>query len=286
MSSNFGIRAVLNSPTKSIIAHRRILYVPQRIEEDLSITYGALRARPLHETPTNSSENDPVVLPLALREQALRFVHDAFGHPGSSRLKVSIQLKYWWKGLAKSVIDHCTACQHCKLRKSSHRVIKPPLQHYPPVTRPFQRAHMDCIRLPETYFKYNYILVVKCALTQWVELIPLRTVTASEVAQALFDHVFCRHGSIETVVSDNGTEFVNQTMEHFHSLLRQHHLTTTPYNPQANGLVEGFNRTLTDILTGFVSANQRNWPQFLPLVAHAYRTTVNVATGITPFRAM
>jgi hypothetical protein len=75
-------------------------------------------------------------------------------------------------------------------------------------------------------------------------------------------------------------------MELFHSLLRQHHLTTTPYNPQANGLVEGFNRTLADILTGFVSANQRNWPQFLPLVAHAYRTTVNVATGITPFRAM
>ena len=63
-------------------------------------------------------------------------------------------------------------------------------------------------------------------------------------------------------------------------------MTTTPYNPQANGLVEGFNRTLADILTGYVSANQRNWPQFLPLVAHAYRTTVSTATGVTPFRAM
>ena len=145
---------------------------------------------------------------------------------------------------------------------------------------------MDCINLPETPTKYNYILVVKCALTQWVELIPLRTVTSAEVAQAFFDNVFCRHGSMETVVSYNGTEFVNKTMEQLHSLLQQQHLTTTPYNPQANGLVEGFNRTLTDILSAFVSSNQRNWPQFLPLVAHAYRTTVSTATGVTPFRAM
>jgi len=40
------------------------------------------------------------------------------------------------------------------------------------------------------------------------------------------------------------------------------------------------------MLTAFVSANQRHWPQFLPLVAHAYRTTVNAATGVTPFRAV
>ena len=60
------ITAVMDSPTKSIIAHKRILYVPQRIEEDLSIRYGALRARPLHQVPASHSENHPVVLPLAL----------------------------------------------------------------------------------------------------------------------------------------------------------------------------------------------------------------------------
>ena len=243
------------------------------------ITYGALRVHPLDDEVGATMERHSVVLPLPLRNQALRYVHDAFGHQGKTRLMASIQLKYWWKGMRRAVNNHCTACQHCRLRKSSHRVVQPPLQHYAPVVRPFQRAHMDCIRLPETYNKYNYILVVKCALTQWVELVPLRTVSSAEVAQALFDHVFCRHGSMETVVSDNGTEFVNQTMEQLHRLLQQNHLTTTPYNPQANGLVEGFNRTLADMLTAFVSANQRNWPQFLPLVAHAYRTTVNAATG-------
>ena len=280
------LEAIMASPDRSIVVSQRILYLKRWTDENNINQIGAIRVKPIDPVEAESMDRHPVLLPLSLREQALRFVHDSFGHPGYNRLLASIQIKYWWKGMFKSVKDHCTACQHCRLRTPSHRVVRPPIQHYPRANRAFQRVHMDCIRLPETPTKFNYILVVKCALTQWVELIPLHTVTSAEVAEALFNHVFCRHGSMETIISDNGTEFVNQTMQQFHSLLQQHHMTTTPYNPQANGLVEGFNRTLADILTGYVSANQRNWPQFLPLVAHAYRTTVSTATGVTPFRAM
>ena len=103
--------------------------------------------------------------------------------------------------------------------------------------------------------KYRYILVVKCALTKWIEMIPLRSKEAREITEALFEHVFCRHGSIETVVSDNGTEFVNNTMKQFHELLLTKRLTTTPYNPQSNGSVEIFNRTLADMLYAYVNSN-------------------------------
>ena len=35
-----------------------------------------------------------------------------------------------------------------------------------------------------------------------------------------------------------------------------------------------------------MNANQTNWPRYLPIIAHAYRTTVNSATGYSPFRAL
>ena len=115
---------------------------------------------------------------------------------------------------------------------------------------------------------------------------PLRSKEAKEIAEALFEDVFCRHGSVETMVSDNGTEFVNHTLKQFHELLLTKRLTTTPYNPQSNGAVEIFNRTLADMLCAYVNANQNNWPRYLPMIAHAYRTTVNSATGYSPFRAV
>ena len=145
---------------------------------------------------------------------------------------------------------------------------------------------MDLIELPITPSGYRYILVVKCALTKWIEMKPLRSKEAKEIAEALFEEVFCRHGSIETMVSDNGTEFVNHTMKQFHELLLTKRLTTTPYNPQSNGAVEIFIRTLADMLCAYVNSNQNNWPRYLPIIAHAYRTTVNSATGYSPFRAI
>ena len=227
-----------------------------------------------------------MVLPLALRQPLMRFLHDENAHPRATRLLVSCQIKYWWRGMTTYITEYATKCQHCKKRNLSHKVATPPLQRYPPVSRPFQRCHMDLIELPLTASKYRYILVVKCAFTKWIEMRPLCSKEAREIAEALFEEVYCRHGSIETMVSNNGTEFVNRTMQQFHELLLTKRLTTTPYNPQSNGAVEIFNRTLADMLCAYVNTNQTNWPRYLPIIAHAYRTTVNSATGYSPFRAL
>ena len=46
------------------------------------------------------------------------------------------------------------------------------------------------------------------------------------------------------------------------------------------------NGTLKDMLHMYVSQNQSDWERCLPIIVHAYRTTVNAATGFSPFRAM
>ena len=45
-------------------------------------------------------------------------------------------------------------------------------------------------------------------------------------------------------------------------------------------------RTLKDQLSGFVNEFQNNWDSYLDTIAHIYRTTINDATGITPFEAL
>jgi hypothetical protein len=141
------------------------------------------------------------------------------------------------------------------------------------------------VDLPKTDEGYIHILVIKERLTQWVELIPLRTKTSLEVARALFDNVYCRHGAVKHIVSDNGKEFVARVNEAVNHLLQQQAVFTTAYNPQANGYAENQNRTVKDMLAMYVNEQQTNWAKFLPVLAHSYRTTVNSITGYTPYFA-
>ena len=54
----------------------------------------------------------------------------------------------------------------------------------------------------------RYVLTVVDHHTHWCELIPLKTKLSTEVAQAFFQGVICRHGVPSIVISDNGGEFV------------------------------------------------------------------------------
>ena len=58
---------------------------------------------------------------------------------------------------------------------------------------------------------------------------------------------------------------------------------TTPYHPQSDGLVEQFNRTLTDILVTTVKEHLFEWERHLQKVCFAYNTSVHASTGQTLF---
>ena len=76
------LTAVMASPTKSITVSKKIFYVPQQTEEDNTIQYGAMRVRPKDDVMAAAMDRHPVALPVVLQEQAIRSIHDAFGHPG------------------------------------------------------------------------------------------------------------------------------------------------------------------------------------------------------------
>ena len=75
-------------------------------------------------------------------------------------------------------------------------------------------------------------------------------------------------------------------MEQLCQLFKIKKLTTAPYNPRCNGMVESFMKTLKDQLQTFVSKSHDDWDQFLHAVAYSYRTTINSSTGITPHLAL
>ena len=86
------------------------------------------------------------------------------------------------------------------------------------------------------------------------------------------------------LVSDNGKQFDNSAFRNFCSELGIKNHYSSPAHPQANGQVEVTNRTLLKIIKTRLEGAKGIWPDELPSVLWAYRTTAWTPTGETPFR--
>jgi hypothetical protein len=126
------------------------------------------------------------MVPETLKKSTLRMHHEGYGHMGANRMLETIRLRYFWSNMDKDISDHTGQCLNCKLRKTYQRKPKVPLMKYDDTARPLDRVHIDLTGpLPMTRGKHRYIMVIKDYLTKYVWLIPLKTKTAQEVAEAV-----------------------------------------------------------------------------------------------------
>ena len=223
------------------------------------------------------------LVPAPYRRRCLMRYHEDLGHPGTKRMVKTMARAYYWNEMKEDTKQYVDDCHYCKARKVNTQRAHPPVQSYSWPIRPFYRMHMDIAELSITISGYRYVLVLKDALTKWIELIALKTKSALEVAEAFVNNVVMRHGSPVTLITDKGSENCNAIMDDVVRLLGCEHISTTPYNPRSDGLAENQMRTLKDYLASWTNKFHNDWDQHLQKVAHAYRITVNDATGFTPF---
>ncbi len=82
----------------------------------------------------------------------------------------------------------------------------------------------------------------KWAFPKWVELIPLWTKSAIEVAEVMWSRVVCQYEVHNIHISDQGWDICNQVSTVLTKLSGFNHWVTSAFRPQTNGLAERLNR--------------------------------------------
>ena len=227
------------------------------------------------------------VIPESHIQWLLQLFHEGMGHPGINRMRNSMRQQYYWSTMNNDIQQFCQGCHYCKARKPNTDRGKIPILGYFLSERPWQRVHADCATgFPISDKNSNTaVLILKCALTKWVEIVPIKEVNAYTVTSA-FIEVFSTHGVPEYLVTDNGTEFSNVMLTDVLKVLASNHMHTSPINPQANGQAENAVKTFKNMLSSYISKDQRNWDEYVCLVKMQYNSTVNMATGFSPYFMM
>lgn len=112
----------------------------------------------------------------------------------------------------------------------------------PIIETPFQRVGIDIMGplKPCSARGNKYILTVVDFATRYADAVALPTTETKTVAEALLQ-LFSRVGLPRETLSDQGRTFTLQLMAEISRLLSIQFMTTTPYHPMCNGLVERFN---------------------------------------------
>ena len=204
-----------------------------------------------------------LVVPKELRPQLLEEAHAGLfaGHFSERKVYHKIHRLYWWPGLRRDVRQFCRSCLNCVSRRGPGHQQRPPLNPIP-VKGPFHRVAVDVLQLPLTSSGNKYIVVFMDYLTKWVEAFPTSDQQASTIAGLLVEHIICRHGVPEELLSDRGSNFLSDLILELCSLLGIRKLNTSGYHPQTDGLVEKFNSTLQSMISKASDKNPTEWDSY------------------------
>ncbi|UYV63758.1 hypothetical protein LAZ67_2005524 [Cordylochernes scorpioides] len=227
-----------------------------------------------------------IIIPKPLIQQLLQTVHAHYNHPGISQMSRLISTQYYCQGMSKDIKQKVKTCPTCQLTKRPLGPTYGELSQPPEAKEPFDLLSLDTIA---GFAKYGntkiYLHVVVDHFSRYAWTFPSKSTSITTYQQVL--KRVLQDGSPKRLLTDRAPAF---TSPEFSSFLLNRNippLLTTSNNPQANGLCERLNATLTGKLRLLHLENPKiAWTKLVKRVTVIYNKTPHSTTGFPPIYLM
>ena len=178
----------------------------------------------------------------------------------------------WWPGLDSELEKMVKECLQCQENRPTPALA--PLHPWQWPTRPWSRLHIDYAGPLEG----KMFLIVIDAHSKWIEVFPMTSATALTTVQHL-RQLFSRFGIPDSIVSDNGSQFVAKEFQEFCKANGIQHIRVAPYHPSSNGLAE---RAVQVFKQGMKKVSNGTILDRISRFLFQYRITPHTTTGLPP----
>ena len=135
----------------------------------------------------------------------------------------------------------------------------------------FYKAYLDVMKMPEAQGK-NWIVACRDDMSGNPEGRALAKDNSQALASFVIEQIIFCYGTMGELVTDNGaslggefTQLVNKYNVHW--------IKISPYNSQANGVVEHGHFTIQEALVKMCEGNISKWPSLLPAACQGHSAT-------------
>ena len=215
-----------------------------------------------------------VVIPPQGRKLVLAELHQA--HPSICRMKSLAQSYVWWQSLDRDLQALVQSCEVCQVNQKAPAGAS---------LHPWEWPEQPWKRIPIDYagsFMGRMFLVVVDAHSKWIECHMMSSTTSASTTRKLRE-IFGTHLLLETVVSDNGTNFTSADFEDFTRQSGIIHKISAPYHPVSSGLAE---RAVQTVKEGLLKMPDNCVAQKLQQVLFHNRLTPHSLTGRLPVKML
>lgn len=205
------------------------------------------------------------------------------GHSGVRKMINNIRRYYYWPGLSNDCASYVKKCANCQKHKFS-KPIKEPMVITPTAHSAFEKVYLDIVGpLEKDDNGFIYVLTLQCDLTKFVEAYPLKSKDTVTVARAFVDRFILRYGVPSEIATDQGTEFISNTMAEICNFLRISHIKATAYHHQSIGSLENSHKTLNSFLRIQMRNYGSSWSSWIPYFCFMYNTSYHCSTRYSPY---
>jgi hypothetical protein len=170
-----------------------------------------------------------------LKSMLLHDFHTALSaaHPGVQRTLDDLKTYFYWPRIIEDVRSYVESCRHCQLVKPAS-LPTAPMTAFPIPQKPFEEITLDFVgSLPTTPRGHDFLLNIGCRLTKFAMSIPFsQEIGKHQLAELLFQEVFCRYGIPLVKVSDRDPRLENSFFSQLASLQGTTQRLTTARRPQ------------------------------------------------------
>ena len=220
------------------------------------------------------------------KNELLKIYHDdpiLGGHPGSKRLLDKLRLKYYWKYINKDVAKYVKNCDKCMKNKTRVNPVEKLILTDTP-QKAFDVVQIDTIGpFPMSNKGNQYAITMICTLTKYLISVPIPNKQAKTIAKAIFEHFILIYGPMKTIVTDKGTEYLNDVIKELLLLLKVEHKSSTAFHHQTLGVCERTHRTFNEYVRSYVNDSKTDWDDWLLYFTYNFNTTPSTVHGFCPF---
>src|SRR5882724_7860788 len=143
----------------------------------------------------------------------------------------------------------------------------------------FHKVHIDTML---TVNRFCCLIQAHYALFSWPEWSYLQKENEKTLRDFIFEDILCQCGGVAEIVTDNGPTFV-AAVGYLSTKYSIHHIKSSPYNSQANGIIECKNFNICKSFMKMCNNEHSKWINMAPLIFWADQVTVCLSIGYSPY---